>query len=128
MNTQNARSIRPAAAILLVILLAIGSIRGRSSVGAWSHRGTLHDEVTPLALQSPTSESVCTPIQLGDVVLNVPSVEIRPIFRLNGFSFPGSEPGVAVLTLWASHNRELFNAPQLLIGQTDQSPEPFRVI
>src|SRR4030095_14232422 len=78
--------------------------------------------------QSPTFEGECTPIQLGDVVLNVPSVEIQPIFRLNGFPFPGSEAGVAVLTLWASHNRDLFNAPQLLIGQTDQSPEPFRVI
>jgi hypothetical protein len=55
-------------------------------------------------------------------------VEIQPIFRLNGFPFPGSQAGVAVFTLWASHNRDLFNAPQLLIGQTDQSPEPFRVI
>jgi hypothetical protein len=151
MKTHNTLSFRLVFGIFAVIFLAIASISGPSKVGAWnrpnqpnghlngraefgsasyiSAESALSQPPAPtLASQSPTSEGDCTPVRLGDVALNVPSVEIQPIFRLNGFPFPGSQAGVAVFTLWASHNRDLFNAPQLLIGQTDQSPEPFRVI
>jgi hypothetical protein len=88
----------------------------------------LRKEASMLALQSRTSEGACRSIQLGEVVINVPSVEIRPIFRLNGHPFPGAEAGVAVFSLWASRKSDLFDGQQLSLGQTDEPTETFRVI
>lgn len=84
---------------------------------------------TPMpALQSRTSERTCRSIRLGDVVVDIPSVEIRPILLLNGRPFPGAEAGVAVFTLWASRKSDLFDGPQLVIGQSDDPIGTFRVI
>ena len=70
---------------------------------------------------SPTTDCVRTTI--GPVVMNVPSVRIRPSFRLDGKPFPGAQSGSAVITLWASEPSALFDGPQLTLGQTDHPPK-----
>ena len=75
---------------------------------------------------SPPTDCVRTTI--GPVVVNVPSVRIRPVFRLDGKPFPGAQAGSAVITLWASEPSPLFDGPQLSLGQTDNPPKSVRVV
>jgi hypothetical protein len=69
----------------------------------------------------------CQHHTLGPVVADVPSVEVRPEFLLNGRLFPGGG-GAAVFTLWASKASALFDGPQLSLGRTDETPQPVRVV
>ena len=68
----------------------------------------------------------CRRQAIGPVVFDVPSVTIRPQFRLNGQPFPAG--GAAVITLWASEPSRLFDGPQLSLGLTSDPPEAVRVI
>ena len=70
----------------------------------------------------------CVRTTIGPVVIDVPSVRIRPSFRLDGKPFPGGRAGSAVITLWASDPSPLFDGPQLSLGQTDQPPNSVRVV
>ena len=70
----------------------------------------------------------CERRTLGFQVADIPSVEVRPRFLLNGRTFPGAGAGVAVFTLWASKPSELFDGPQLILGNSDEPPQPVRVI
>ena len=70
----------------------------------------------------------CPRTTIGPVVVNVPSVRIRPTFRLDGKPFPGGRAGSAVITLWASEPSPLFDGPQLSLGQTDTPPKSVRVV
>jgi hypothetical protein len=64
----------------------------------------------------------------GTQVVNVPSVEITPEFRLNGEPFPGPSAGVASFTLWASRPRDSYDGPQVELGRSDEPPAPVRVV
>jgi hypothetical protein len=77
---------------------------------------------TPL----PRSER-CARLTIGPLVANVPSVQVQPQFRLNGKPVPPAA-GEAVITLWASEPSDLFDGPQLSLGQTNQPAEPVRVV
>jgi hypothetical protein len=70
----------------------------------------------------------CERRTLGFQVADIPSVEVRPRFLLNGQPFPGGGAGVGLFTLWASKPSELFDGPQLLLGESDEPPQPVRVI
>ncbi len=70
----------------------------------------------------------CERRTLGFQVADIPSVEVRPRFLLNGQPFPGAGAGVAVFTLWASKPSELFDGPQVILGDSDEPPQPVRVI
>jgi len=70
----------------------------------------------------------CVRRAIGPVTIDVPSVRIRPSFRLDGKPFPGGRAGSAVITLWASDPSPLFDGPQLSLGQTDQPPKSVRVV
>ena len=76
----------------------------------------------------PTPPADCVRTTIGPVVVNVPSVRIRPRFLLNGQPFPGLQAGTAVITLWASEPSPLFDGPQLSLGQTHQPPKAVRVV
>ena len=70
----------------------------------------------------------CERRPLGFQVADVPSVEVRPRFLLNGRPFPGAGAGVAVFTLWASKPSEFYDGPQLSLGLSDEPPQPVRVV
>ncbi|HVQ31219.1 MAG TPA: hypothetical protein VMV21_16615 [Vicinamibacteria bacterium] len=77
---------------------------------------------------APATPGGCPRRTLGPVVANIPSVEVRPQFRLNGQAFPDAAGGVAVFTLWASQPSDLFDGPQLSLGTTNGPPSPVRVV
>jgi hypothetical protein len=89
--------------------------------------------VVGASVAGPRSEAApppadCVRTTIGPVVANVPSVRIRPTFRLDGKPFPGGRAGSAVITLWASEPSPLFDGPQLSLGQTDQPLRSVRVV
>jgi hypothetical protein len=73
-----------------------------------------------------TAAPRCRPRPIGPAVFDIPSVEIRPQFRLNGQPFPAA--GAAVITLWASDPTDLFDGPQVVLGRTNESPEAVRLV
>jgi hypothetical protein len=76
----------------------------------------------------PTPPSDCVRKTIGPVVMNVPSVRVRPRFLLNGRPFPQASAGSAVITLWASEPSPLFDGPQLSLGETHLPPKAVRVV
>jgi hypothetical protein len=82
----------------------------------------------PLAAFTPPPPDACTPQTLGPAVVDIPSIVVRPRFRLNGKAFPGPAAGRAVFTLWASEPSEWFAGPQLVLGETQLPSSPIRVI
>ena len=94
-------------------------------VGAWMVAG---GSVTGLWAEAAPPPRDCVRTAIGPVVIDAPSVRIRPVFRLDGKPFPGGRAGSAVITLWASEPSPLFDGPQLSLGQTDQAPKAVRVV
>jgi len=82
----------------------------------------------PSSAPAQASPPACVHKAGGSLTVNVPSVEITPVFKLNGQPFPGAEAGVASFTLWASRPSELFDGPQLALGLSNQPAEPVRVV
>ena len=72
--------------------------------------------------------ALCTPQTLGPAIVDIPSVAINPRFLLNGQPFPGAEAGLAVFTLWASDTLELYNGPQLILGESNLPTHTVRVV
>jgi hypothetical protein len=70
----------------------------------------------------------CTTQRLGAAAIDVPSIVVQPRFLLNGKPFPGAEAGAALLTLWASEASELYQGPQLVLGETQLAHNSVRVV
>jgi hypothetical protein len=85
----------------------------------------LESGVRKLAAE-PALLASCRHQTIGPILVDVPSVEVRPQFRLNGKPFPGS--GEAAITLWASEPSDLFDGPQLSLGLTSEPAQPVRVV
>ncbi len=99
--------------------------RSTSLLTAWMVVGAFVSGPRTEAASPPTD---CVRTTIGPVVVDVPSVRIRPRFRLDGKPFPGAQAGSAVITLWASEPSPLFDGPQLSLGQTHQPPKSVRVV
>ena len=99
--------------------------RSTRLIAAWMVVGA---SVTGPRTEAASPPTDCVRTTIGPVVVDVPSVRIRPSFRLDGKPFPGAQAGSAVITLWASEPSPLFDGPQLSLGQTDEPPKSVRVV